>query len=367
MSLRQLAGYLCLFTLLAFFFALGPYFLAHRKSTGPVNFWVHFHNYGIRYIPWGFLVPVVVFMARQFSLIGKDWPYSAVVHLAASISLVFLHLAAAVLLNRALLAAGLRHLPVLSFSEFAAAHFNQGLLSYWLIAAVAINIDSYRKFRDREIRTLELEAQLVKAQMQSLKVQINPHFLFNTLHLVSGLVYRDPKEADAVLARLGRLIRSHMELSEDQEIPMESEMALLNAYTDIMIRRFGDRLKVALRLDEEVRNALLPCFLLQPLVENSIRHGIGSRIEGGKVWLEAGREGESLVLRVADDGVGFSDVAAVSDIRGTGLANLRKRLELIYGDRQTMTLGHRPGGGAEVVITLPFREGAENESEGGSR
>jgi len=365
LSLRQIAGYLVLFTFLAFFFSIGPYFLAYRNSPEPLNFWIHFHGYGIRYIPWGFLVPIVITMARRFSLIGKDWPYNAVVHLASSIGLTFAHLAFAVLVNRALLAAGLRDLPVISYPQFAASHLNQNLLMYWLILAIVINIDSYRKYRDREIHGLELETELAKAQLHTLKAQIEPHFLFNTLHAVSGLVYRNPKEADALLARLGRLIRSNMELSEGQEIPLERELEILSAYTEIMTYRFGDRLQIETDIAPETRRALAPSFLLQPLVENAIRHGIGPKTQGGTVRITSRRENDELVVKIADDGVGFAFAPEGSGVEGVGLSNTRKRLDLIYGPRQTFAITNRPEGGAEVTIALPYREQLEDTSAGG--
>jgi two-component system LytT family sensor kinase len=361
----QILGILFLFTLLAFLFALGPYLLQNEDSPGPTNFWIHFHDYGIRYIPWGLLAPVVVFLVRRFPFARKDWPYSVVVHLASSISLAFIHLAIAVLINRILLAVGARDLPTISYTQFAASYLNMSLVSYWLIVAVVVNLDSYRRFRDREILTSQLEAELAKAQIQTLKAQIEPHFLFNTLHAISGLVYRDPKTADAMLARLGRLIRSNMEFSEGQEIPLERELDILRAYADIMLQRFGQRIKIEMDVAPETRRALAPSFLLQPLVENAIRHGISPKLGGGTIRISSRRDNDSLVVSVADDGVGFPLEPAGSNGGGLGLENIRKRLGLLYGTRQALSISNRPEGGAEIKISIPFRQASRETASGG--
>lgn len=361
-TFSQNIGFILFFILIAFAFALGPYALTYEKSEAP-NFWVHFHSYGIRYVPWGLLAPVVIVLVRRFSLVGREWPYHGVVHLAISIALAFAHLAFAVLLNRTLIAMGASSLPLLSYSQFAAAYLNQSFLSYWLIVAVVVNVDSYRKYRDREIRTFQLETELTKAQLQTLKAQIEPHFLFNTLHAISGLVYRDPKTADALLSRLGSLIRANMEFSARQEIPLEREIDVLHSYNDIMLQRFGDRIKIELDIAPESRRALVPSFLLQPLVENAVRHGLGPKAEGGIVRVESRREKDLVKIRIADNGIGLATSSAEASGGGLGLANTRRRLGLIYGAQQSFAISSPPEGGVEVVIVLPFREKPEDTAE----
>jgi two-component system LytT family sensor kinase len=355
-----------LFVFLAFLFSIVPFVLQTKDIQSAGGFWIHFHDYGVRWIPWGFLMPMLIAFVRRFPFYKSDWFFSMAVHLAGSIVMAFAQLGLAVGLNRAMLSLGLIGAPALSFPKFAAEYFNMSVLTYWILALTIAGIDSQRKYRDREVRALELETELAKAQLQSLKTQIEPHFLFNTLHAVSGLVYRDPKAADTVLSRLSRLIRSTLEFSEDQEIPFEREVDILKAYIEIMIFRFGDRIKVETDIAPDTLQAWAPSFLLQPLVENAFRHGILPKIDGGTVRVRSLRRDGRLVVGVSDDGLGFAKDAIARAAPGLGLTNIRKRLEMLYGARHEFLIRNGPEGGAEITVAIPFREAPTGTSRGRS-
>jgi two-component system LytT family sensor kinase len=235
---------------------------------------------------------------------------------------------------------------------------------------------------DRQARhRQQLEAELARAQLQSLKLQLHPHFLFNTLNTVTALVATDPRAAERVITGLSELLRLSFHHAAEHEVPLERELEILRRYVEIQHVRFSDRLRVDVRVDAEARRALVPNLILQPLVENAIRHGIAPRAAGGCVEIHAVRDGDLLCLRVSDDGVGVRPSASRSseasgDVGwggegggGVGLSNTRARLRHLYGDRHTFSAGAGARGGFEVRIAIPYRlpgSGGTGESTGGS-
>ena len=233
--------------------------------------------------------------------------------------------------------------------------FGMQFLVYGFLLAGLLGFDYYRKFKDRELKASRLEARLALARLEVLKTQIHPHFLFNTLNGILALVSTDPEAAELMIGRLSELLRVTLQSEGPGEIPLREEIRILGLYLDIMEARYKDRLAFTIELDEGMEDALVPGFLLQPLVENAVRHGIAPRIKGGAVDVRARREGDRLVLEVADDGPGFPDDPSVLMNRGLGLANTQARLELLYGKEGLMKLENRAGGGARVEIRMPFR------------
>ncbi len=207
------------------------------------------------------------------------------------------------------------------------------------------------RYRDRELLTSQLEAKLFQAQNQALRMQLQPHFLFNTLHSIATLMHSDVEAADRMVARLGDLLRKSLERNGDQETTLDQELEFLGAYLEIEQVRFRDRLRVSVEVPEEVGAALLPTFILQPLVENALKHGFAKRSEGGLVAVRARREAEELHLEVQDDG----DGPPARHRDGIGLASVRDRLRLLYGDRASFTFQGLPGRGALATLRLPLR------------
>ena len=200
-----------------------------------------------------------------------------------------------------------------------------------------------------------LEAQLARAQLQVLRMQLHPHFLFNTLNTISALVHKDVRAADRMLALLGDLLRDSFEKLGAQEVALKQELNFLERYLEIEKARFQDRLIVRTEIASETLDALVPNLILQPLVENAIRHGISRRSGTGSIEVRAWREDGMLAVRIRDDGPGLPSEAVMASRGGVGLANSQARLEQLYGRAHRFDLTNRPEGGLDVTLAIPFR------------
>jgi hypothetical protein len=216
-----------------------------------------------------------------------------------------------------------------------------------------------RDSRDQAVRRSQLEARLAEAQLQVLRLQLHPHFLFNTLHTISALMHKDLKAADRMLALLGDLLRDSFEKVGAQEVSLKQELGFLDRYLEIERTRFRDRLSVVVSVEPETLDAEVPNLLLQPLVENAIRHGVGRRQAPGRIEIQAARRGERLDLRIRDNGPGLNGEAETALRSGVGLANTAARLEQLYPGRHRFDVGNRAEGGFEVALEIPFRLRAE--------
>jgi two-component system, LytTR family, sensor kinase len=215
----------------------------------------------------------------------------------------------------------------------------------------------YRKFRDRELRASQLEGQVAKAHLQALKNQLQPHFLFNTLHSISALMLTDVRAADRMMSRLSDLLRISLENEGIQIIPLSQELEFVNGYLEIEKVRFEDRLKVVFDVAPDTLDALVPHLLLQPLVENAVRHGISRRSANGEIRISVHHDNHSLYLRVKDNGPGMKDFGATQNQSktGLGLRATRERLETLYAQEQSMEIRSAPESGVEVEVQIPFR------------
>jgi len=237
-----------------------------------------------------------------------------------------------------------------------------------IVWAIGMGRYEYLKSRQRRERTERLEreaeqlrARLTSARLEALRMQLNPHFLFNTLHTISTMAGRDPEGIQDATARLSDLLRYALSTADQQEVPLEEELDVLDSYLEIQKLRLGDRLSVSVDVDPAARRALVPTLLLQPLAENAVKHGFEGRDEAGHLSVTATREGDRLVLRVADDGCGVSDetldalAAGGAPDEGLGLGTLAERLDGLYGDAAALAFEASDGGGLCVRIRLPFR------------
>lgn len=217
----------------------------------------------------------------------------------------------------------------------------------------------HRRYREREQQAAVLESQLNQARLSALQAQLQPHFLFNTLNGIATLLRRDPATAGEMLQSVSDLLRIALSTSDRQEVSLREELAFLDRYLAIQQMRFGDRLKVVQEIQLATLECLVPALLLQPLVENAIRHGLEPAGRAGHLRLTAAREGVWLLLKVEDDGVGFSDDPE-REGSGVGLANVRERLATLHGDAHEFRLEARPAGGVAVVVRLPARSELES-------
>jgi len=229
------------------------------------------------------------------------------------------------------------------------------VLVYWSLVSLCQAITYFRSSRERERRAAELEARFTSAQLQALRMQINPHFLFNTLNSIAALVYVNPRAADEMLGDLSELLRRSLDSMEEQEIPLAQELEFIGAYLSIEQKRFGERLRLEQSVPDELMKALVPALILQPLVENAIRHGIEPRRGPGLISIEARQEAKHLHLIVRDDGRGLSGANLNGSVRrGIGLANTKARLQGLYGQNQSFSFGRAEPQGCRVDIHLPF-------------
>jgi LytS/YehU family sensor histidine kinase len=247
---------------------------------------------------------------------------------------------------------------VLLYPLFGLGHYDYGIMTarypmeFFHDVVVYSVLVSIVYLLDRRLRAAQLEAKLASARLENLRLQLQPHFLFNALNTISAVMYEDPRRADAMISRLSDLLRSTITDSEAQEVPLEREIATLELYLDIMRQRFEDKLRVDVDVAPEVRQALVPHLLLQPLVENSIRHGVDPESLAVTVSVTAEREGGATRLRVRDHGRGLPNGQFR---RGTGLSNTAERLEKLYGTGHRLEFENCRDGGLAVTVAVPFR------------
>ena len=320
-----------------------------------------------RFADWyscALFTPAYFWLARRYPVTGPRWARGAAVHLAATQLFVVLKYALYVGIG---LWVGYRTVNGSVAGEIGRMIFRNIVyenMAFWAVAVFVHAIEFHREVQEREARAERLRTELVQARLDALSGQLHPHFLFNALNSVSSLMHRDVAAADVVLARLGDLLRRTLRAGERPEVSLEEEFALLTDYLAVVGVRFRDRLTVTLDLAPGTERALVPHFLLQPLVENALEHGIGRRAGAGRIDVRSAREGQNgdtLVLSVSDDGPGGAPGAPPA--RGLGLANTRRRLAALHGDRQRLILADRPTGGLLVRIELPFRVAQNDERE----
>ena len=229
-------------------------------------------------------------------------------------------------------------------------------LVYWLILGAWQAYHYYDQYIAGELRLERLEKSFSEARLNALRMQLDPHFLFNALNTISSQVERDPKLARGMIEHLGGLLRLSLESKDRQEVPLAEEMAFLEHYLAIQKIRFGDHLRIETQIAPEVKYASVPCLFVQPLVENAIRHGISRRASGGTVIVSAHRDGNRLDIRVLDDGVGLPTGWTLENSGGVGLSVTRQRVAELYPDGETcFAVNRRASGGTEVEISLPLR------------
>jgi two-component system LytT family sensor kinase len=307
---------------------------------------------------WACLTPVIFRIAPRLPLSRGKWARSLPLHLAIAVGIALF----STTMNTAMGWAMWPDEPP-NFRVYFQGGYYFNIQWYCVVTGVWYALDYYRRFRDREIAAAQLGARLAEARLEALKMQIQPHFLFNTLHSISELVHEDPEAADRMITRLGDLLRLTVDNAEAHEVTLAHEMDFLEAYLEIQRTRFQDTLEVEIRIPPGLLDALVPNLVLQPLVENAIRHGVASRGGVGRVRVSAARDGEWLRLEVRDNGAGLPAVPAARGREGVGVRNTRARLEQMYGARQRFELRNGSRGGAVAAVSIPFREAPAGADE----
>ncbi len=313
---------------------------------------------------WGLMFPLIWWACRRFPFERRRWLARIPIHLACglfvSLVVVFLMAVKSSLLTSLgsgqLSLAGRPGLP-----GYLLGGIELFLLPYFAIVAFLHAVAFSNQHRDRQLKTTRLEAQLAMAHLDMLKMQLQPHFLFNTLNAISALMHRDVDAADRMISLLSDLLRFSLEKDHRHQVSLSSELEFLNRYLAIEKIRFRDRLTVDLEVDPACMAAQVPRLILQPLVENSIKHGIAMRSAAGHVGIRGRRLGDRLEIQISDDGPGLPG----TELReGIGLANTRARLEQIYGGDHRFELRDGDRGGVLAHLEIPFEEQARIQAEG---
>lgn len=312
---------------------------------------------GFAYI-WAVLTPPVLWLARRFPIERGRLSRDLMVHALASIVLGFATRAFRDLMFIYFVVGYDGTMPISKLLFNTYLFFDYGMLLYWLMLLVSYATNYYRRYRIGEIRATRLEAQLAQAQLQALKMQLQPHFLFNTLHSISALVHKDANAADKMIARLGDFLRLTLDSGGVQVVSLQQELEFLRCYLDIERIRFRDRLSVHINVDPQTLGARLPNLILQPIVENAIRHGIAPRTDAGQIEIAAHRFNGSLQVQIIDNGPGLAANGNTGRIlkEGVGLANTQARLQQLYGKASRLDLANTAKGGLSVTLEIPFSE-----------
>jgi len=356
--LTLLLGF-CVWTLLGLSFALSTY-LGALQDGGHISWNRIASGYLADFYLWGMLSPLIFKMARRYELRAR-FPRNLLIHICLSIALSFVVLSAASPLVWYFGYVNLVRNPTLAIlwrnNAFSIYYFHQGLTIYWTTLVVAHALYYYRGLREGETKTVQLAAQLARAQLQALKMQIHPHFLFNTLNSIAALLHKDVEAADRMIARLGDFLRLTLKQSDTQTIDFAQELKFLKCYLDIERTRFEDRLTVEIEVEPQSLNVAVPNLILQPIVENAIRHGIARQTSSGQITIRAFKEGERLIVQVEDNGPGLRTNPNGTNA-GIGLSNTRARLKQFYGEDYRFEIANAAERGVIVTLEIPVVEGA---------
>jgi signal transduction histidine kinase len=293
--------------------------------------------------PWTLLAPLVLTLAARQPLSRGRLGAALAVHVPASLLLATIKLVTEAWLVRTIVGGG--RLPG------GVSKLYMAVLVYWAMVAAVQYAEQQRLVRDRELRASHLETELARAQIDALRMQLHPHFLFNTLNAISGLMREDVEAADAMLTQLGELLRTTLQNEDRQRVPLAEEIAWIRTYLQIQQTRFGPRLGVDVEVPAACEGALVPTLILQPIVENAIRHGFAVTPGPGHLSIAARTAGGSLHIDVEDEGPGVPEPVR----EGYGLRNTRSRLHALYGDAASLTVRCRDGGrGTRSRIEFPF-------------
>jgi two-component system LytT family sensor kinase len=324
-------------------------------------------NLALWYLP-ALMVPVIVSAARRFPLEAGRRVRAIAVHSVGAVLFSFAHIIG-LLGVRFLLWENGGKSPMATWEQFFQRKFfeqmDASLMVYAVIVGVSHGVAYYHELQERKLKAAQLETRLIEARLKTLEAELHPHFLFNTLHAISTLVHRDPESADRMISRLSDLLRITFDRSGEPKVSLKEEMDFLQKYLDIEQTRFQDRLTVSVRVEPEALDGEVPRMILQPLVENAIKHGIAGRSGGDHIQITAGLsragggesrgvDGERLWMQVRDNGAGLQ-VRTLKALRtGVGLANTRARLDCLYGRHYRLEFSDKHGG-LSVLIEIPLQ------------
>lgn len=357
-NLYRLFYFIVVLTLIALAFTIIPYIEAIHEGRN-IGFRSFAVSSFVRFYLWGALIPLIFVITRKFGFESSYYLRNGLIHLVLGIYISIVHFIGYTVVSWLLDPAFQERYPALSpylFKSFLGS-LPLGLPFYALIVFAAQAYLSRLHYAAEEKRTSQLQSELVQAQLQALKMQLQPHFLFNTLNSISSLVLTDPPLAYSMIAKLGDFLRLTLDSNDDQMVLLSEELQFLRAYLEIEQTRFSDRLQVKFDIEDAVQRAVVPHLVLQPIVENSIKHAIGKRSANGVIEIKAGKVEDKLHLQIEDNGTGISaktENTQENEKNGTGLLNVQKRLKHIYGNASGFEMSERKSGGMMVTIFIPL-------------
>jgi signal transduction histidine kinase len=343
-------------TALGFFSAFAAFYFVSTFTDKPAAFGLLLTlNLGYWY-SWAALTPGILRLTQRFPFDRSAWKMAIPIHIAGVVIATSLHTFLTVALRMGTYWAIGESIDTWlhEAQEMFFLNFDWEMMTYWTIVGVGTALRYLHEVRAKELAAVQLETRLVEARLHTLQRQMQPHFLFNTLNTISALMHRDVDAADEMIARLSDLLRMSLQRVGVQEVPLKEELDFLSKYLEIEQTRFRDRLTVVFDVQAETLHALVPNLLLQPLVENAIKHGIGPRPTPGQIAVRARVNGAMLELDVQDNGVGLSAARLTDFNRGVGLSNTRSRLDHLYGSLHRFEFRQPAEGGLLVCIAIPM-------------
>jgi len=333
------------------------YYASHFVEKRPFPLGLAIRRACEEWYPWAFLTVAILWVARRCNLEREGLKRWLLGHLGACVlvSLVYFTVYAWFLSGQTSVMDGSTFEFGNVFKKLVIFYFHVTLVIYWAIVLAHLSWGYYQRSRERELQASALATELVRTRLEVLRMQLNPHFLFNTLHTISALIHENPEDADRIVARLSELLRVSLEQSDSQEVPLRQELSFLERYLQIEQTRFQDRLAVEMEVEPGLDLVLVPSLILQPLVENAIRHGIEPREDTGRVKIAARRLDGMLELKVSDNGPGLPEPEIAPNREGVGLSNTRSRLSHLYGANHRFDLTPASGGGLEARLLIPCR------------
>jgi two-component system LytT family sensor kinase len=347
-------------TVLAFFFT-GQLYYTRLLSEKPLTWRETASTQFIYPYLWASGTGLVLWLANRFPVEGARWRRSLMLHLFfATLFAVAVSGSFQIIYFFLFVSAPGKPYEAWTTLQWIIYNSSENYGIYGLLVLFNQVFRYYRRFREGELRASRLQNQLTQAQLEALKMQLHPHFLFNTLHSISALVHRDPDTADRMIARLGDFLRLTLENSGAQEVSLQKELEFLKCYLEIERVRFQDRLTTRLDIEPAALDAPVPNLILQPIVENALRHGVAQRTGPGLVEISAKRENGSLRIQVRDNGPGLAAITGQNDglKEGLGLSNTRARLQQLYGRSHRFEMASAPGGGLVVTLEIPVARDA---------
>jgi two-component system LytT family sensor kinase len=347
-------------------------YVRYSRNNRPVNVFklIFLLQLPFAYL-WALLTPALVRFARRFRIERGRALRNALIHILASLFLSIITIVGFnTLSNYLLVPAAERRFTLAGLLFSIYTYFDYYILIYWLILMICHAFDYYSRYREGELRASQLQAQLAQAELQALKMQLHPHFLFNTLHSISALQLKDIAAANRMIARLGDFLRLTLDNSGAQEVSLQKELEFLKCYLEIERIRFQDRLTVNMEVEPQALDARVPNLILQPIVENAIKHGISPRAAPGRIDIRVRRDNGLLQLEVEDNGRGIGGNGRGAKIikEGLGLSNTRARLDQLYGASYRFDLQNVDAGGLRVTLEIPLKsDGPDSAHLNGAR